>query len=74
MSTSDDEGEDFVLSDEEVEAITVKVEFNTILAKVLDFYNIDTRPVDSDAHLIMRKLEFIFLEQGSYEQKEELSR
>jgi len=61
VSTSDDEGEDFVLGDEEVQAIAVKVEFNGVLAKVLELFNIDSRPVDSDAHLIMRKLEFVFL-------------
>jgi len=61
VSTSDDEGEDFVLGDEEVQAIAVKVEFNSVLAKVLELFNIDSRHVDCDAHLIMRKLEFIFL-------------
>jgi hypothetical protein len=63
LSLSDDEGEEdsCSLSQGVIAQQIEKVDLNKILMDVLKLFGIDVAHVDNDAHLIMRKLEFVFL-------------
>lgn len=64
LSLSDDEDESensCSLADAVIEQEIQKVNLNQILLDVLKMFRIEVAHVDGDAHLIMRKLEFVFL-------------
>lgn len=63
LSLSDDEDEEerCSISDQVMEKEIQRVDLNRILQDVLKLFGIEVAHVDGDAHLIMRKLEFVYL-------------
>lgn len=62
LSDDEDEEEGCSLSEEVIAQELQKVDLNQILQLVLKLFGIEVAHVDNDAHLIMRKLEFVYMQ------------
>ena len=68
----DDEEESCSLPEEVVNEHIAKVDLNKIILDVLKLFGIEVAHVEDDGHLIMRKLEFVFLTLSPLESQKHL--